>query len=247
MSRYWRPIEIRRVVLEAGDARDDQRRVDDLDGDLRGRDLDVVHRNGEAHRGQLVAVAQGGLVAKQTVAGHRLHHLQLGSPPRRRGSRRAGSRSGDLRASARTKDCALCTVESAMPYQSAAQSRCDVAEHRACGDFGERLRQDVGHRAGCLQLEAFGAGAAHAHRVPHGRAVERAMLLHHHHQNLVGWRRVGLAPRGGEDRVGVGAIRDHRGVLLQSVDDRRSVSTAQSEVRKSPPTPDSDVAEASRS
>ncbi len=66
-----------------------------------------------------------------------------------------------------------------------------------------------------LQTEADTHGAAHAERVPGRDRLQRVILLQQNQQHLVGFRRVRIATRRGDDAVGLAAIGNDGGAAVE--------------------------------
>jgi len=82
-------------------------------------------------------------------------------------------------------------------------------------DFLIGRRQDLLGLARRFEDEAGAAGAAHAQRIPARQALQPIIILEERDQHLVRGCAVGRASCGGQDRIGLGAIRHHRCILFE--------------------------------
>jgi hypothetical protein len=97
----------------------------------------------------------------------------------------------------------------------AAPSEMGDRQHRAGMDLLIGRRQDLLGLARSFEDEAGAAGAAHAQRIPARQALQPVIIPEERDQHLVRGCAIGRASRGGQDRIGLGAIRHHRRILLE--------------------------------
>ena len=208
-----------RAVLVAEDAVDQQHDAHHLAGLLAGGHFKRIDLGGEADGRQRGVVAPSGVELSGVEAMDRgrqvtLHLLQF---RRRLSETQRARRQGAVGLLAGGGlDEGLRAIEGVGGDAEPGRRPVDVRrrQHRLRGDLGERFGKDLRRVARRFQVEAVRAGAAHAERIPHHGAIDRAVgVVGDHHHDLVGTRRVRRAPGGGEDGVGIVAVGNDDGFL----------------------------------